>query len=48
VTDDGRTVIDGKAKKISCAMKWKNLDAFEKFLVERLTKPIAVAEANGV
>jgi inosine-uridine nucleoside N-ribohydrolase len=48
VTDDGRTVIDGKAKKISCAMKWKNLDAFEKFLVERLTKPLAVAEANGV
>jgi inosine-uridine nucleoside N-ribohydrolase len=48
VTDDGRTVIDNKAKKINCAMKWKNLDAFEKLLVERLTKPLAVAEANGV
>ena len=38
VTDDGFTVIDDKAKKINCATKWKKLDAFEDFLVERLTK----------
>lgn len=38
VTDDGYTVIDDNAKKIDCATKWKNLDAFEDFLVERLTK----------
>ena len=47
VTDDGRTRIDGNAKKISCAMKWKNLDAFEKLLVERLTSPVGPADANG-
>ena len=46
VTDDGRTVIDGKAKKINCAMKWKNLDAFENFLVERLTSPTIPAPAS--
>jgi inosine-uridine nucleoside N-ribohydrolase len=38
VTDDGYMVIDDKAKKINCATKWKNLDGFEDFLVERLTK----------
>ena len=38
VTDDGYTVIDNKAKAINCATKWKDLDAFENFLVERLTK----------
>jgi len=38
VTDDGFTVIDDNAKKINCATKWKKLDAFEDFLVERLTK----------
>jgi inosine-uridine nucleoside N-ribohydrolase len=47
VTDDGYTAIDGKAKKINCAMKWKNLGAFEDFLVERLTSPIGPADANG-
>jgi formylglycine-generating enzyme required for sulfatase activity len=40
VTDDGYTVIDEKAKKINCAMKWKNLDAFENLLIERITNPI--------
>jgi inosine-uridine nucleoside N-ribohydrolase len=40
VTDDGRTVIDEKAKKINCATKWQNLDAFEDFLIERLTRPV--------
>jgi inosine-uridine nucleoside N-ribohydrolase len=38
VTDDGYTKIDNDAKVISCAMEWKNLGAFEDFLVERLTK----------
>ncbi|MHC4179678.1 MAG: nucleoside hydrolase [Planctomycetota bacterium] len=37
VTDDGRTVIDEKARVANCAMKWKDLDAFYDFLVERLT-----------
>ena len=38
VTDDGYTVIDEKAKVINCATEWKDLSAFEDFLVERLTK----------
>ena len=38
VTDDGYTVIDENAKEINCAVEWKDLDAFEGFLVERLTK----------
>ena len=38
VTDDGYTKIDDDAKVIDCAMEWKNLGAFENFLVERLTK----------
>lgn len=46
VTDDGRTVIDGKAKKINCAMKWKDLGAFESFLVERLTAPAIPAPTS--
>lgn len=45
VTDDGRTVIDEKAKKINCALKWKNLGAFEDLLVERLTSPVGTADA---
>jgi inosine-uridine nucleoside N-ribohydrolase len=36
VTDDGHTVIDSNAKKINCAMAWKDLGAFEDFLVSRL------------
>ena len=36
VTDDGHTVIDEDAKKIRCAMEWKDLLAFEDLLVERL------------
>jgi inosine-uridine nucleoside N-ribohydrolase len=50
VTDDGRTVIDGKAKKINCAMKWKDLSAFESFLVERLTShviPVPTSDIAG-
>ena len=38
VTDDGHTVIDENAKIINCATEWKDLGAFEDFLVRRLTK----------
>lgn len=38
VTDDGYTRIDDKAKLVNCATEWKDLDAFEDFLVNRLTK----------
>ena len=38
VTDDGFTRIDDKAKIINCATEWKDLGAFEDFLVNRLTK----------
>lgn len=37
VTDDGYTMIDDNAKRINCAMDWKDLPAFEDFLVQRLT-----------
>jgi len=37
VTDDGHTVEDPQAKKINTAMSWKNLDAFDDFLLQRLT-----------
>ena len=38
VTDDGYTRIDKDAKVINCATQWKDLSAFEDFLVGRLTK----------
>ncbi|MCH8120806.1 MAG: nucleoside hydrolase [Planctomycetes bacterium] len=38
VTDDGYTRIDENAKTINCATEWKDLGAFEDFLVDRLTK----------
>ncbi|MHC4124270.1 MAG: nucleoside hydrolase [Planctomycetota bacterium] len=38
VTDDGYTKIDNKAKHINCATKWKDYNAFEDFLVNRLIK----------
>jgi inosine-uridine nucleoside N-ribohydrolase len=38
VSDDGFTRIDDKAKVINCATEWKDLGAFEDFLVERLTR----------
>ena len=41
VTDDGFTVIDDGAKHMDCAMEWKDLPAFEDFLVERLTGAVA-------
>ena len=37
VTDDGKTVIDDSAKKMSVATRWKDLAKFEDMLVERLT-----------
>lgn len=36
ITDEGRTVIDDQAKQIRCATSWKDQDAFERFLTERL------------
>ena len=36
VTDDGFTKIDDKGTPVRCAMAWKNLDAFEKHLTERI------------
>jgi inosine-uridine nucleoside N-ribohydrolase len=47
VTDDGCTAIDNKAKKINCATNWKNLGAYEDFLVERLTTPVGPADSNS-
>ncbi len=38
VTDDGYTRIDERAKVVNCAMEWKDLGAFEDFLVKRLTR----------
>lgn len=37
VTDDGYTIIDENAKKIRCAIGWKDLDAYENLLVARIT-----------
>ncbi len=37
VTDDGSTVPDAGGKQMNCALEWKNLAAFESFLVKRLT-----------
>jgi hypothetical protein len=42
VTDDGNTVIDDHAKKIHCAIGWKDLAAFEDLLVERLLGNVKV------
>jgi len=40
VTDDGYTVIDEDGKLVNCAMQWKDLEAFEDFLVDRLIGPM--------
>ena len=37
ITDEGRTVIDVRARPVSCATDWKDLGAFEDLLVARLT-----------
>ena len=47
VTNSGYTAIDDKSKKINCATDWKNLGAYEDFLVERLITPVTAADANG-
>ena len=36
VTDDGCTLIDPNAKLLRCATSWKDMEAFEGFLVQRL------------
>ena len=36
VTNDGFTVIDPQARSVNVAAKWKDLGAYEDFLVERL------------
>jgi inosine-uridine nucleoside N-ribohydrolase len=38
ITDDGYTVVDDNSKLINCAVEWRDLGAFEDFLVERLTR----------
>ena len=39
VTDDGFTVIDPEARSVRCATGWKDIEAFEELLVERLSGP---------
>jgi hypothetical protein len=36
VTDEGMTVIDPQAREINVATQWKDLGAYEDFLVKRL------------
>ena len=48
VTNDGFTAIDGKGKKINCATNWKNIGAYEDFLVERLTSPVSPVDSNSM
>ena len=36
VTDDGMTVIDPQAREVNVATQWKDIGAYEDFLVERL------------
>jgi len=38
VTDDGFTPVESGAKPVSCAVKWKDLDGYETWLVDRLTR----------
>jgi inosine-uridine nucleoside N-ribohydrolase len=38
VTNNGLTAIDESARKVNCATKWKDLHAYEDFLVERLIR----------
>ncbi|MEN6423729.1 MAG: nucleoside hydrolase [Phycisphaerales bacterium] len=38
ITDDGFTRVEDGAKKVQCAVKWKDLDAYESWLVERVTR----------
>ena len=43
VTDDGMTVPDPAARALTWATEWRDLDAFEEWLVARLTAPRAAA-----
>lgn len=36
VTDDGKTMVDDSGQMVNCAMNWKDQDAFEQLLTERL------------
>ena len=36
--DDGFTRVEDGAKRVDCAVKWKSLDGYESWLVERLVK----------
>jgi inosine-uridine nucleoside N-ribohydrolase len=36
VTDDGFTLVDENAKKLRCATSWKDMEAFEDLLLQRL------------
>jgi inosine-uridine nucleoside N-ribohydrolase len=38
ISDDGFTRVETGAKDVDCAVKWKDRDAYESWLVERLTK----------
>jgi inosine-uridine nucleoside N-ribohydrolase len=38
ITDDGFTRVEEGAKMVNCAVKWSDLDGYESWLVERLTK----------
>jgi inosine-uridine nucleoside N-ribohydrolase len=38
ITDDGFTRVEEGAKPVDCAVKWKSLDGYESWLVERLAK----------
>jgi len=38
VTDEGMTKVVPQAKRVTCAMSWKDLGKFEDLLVERLTR----------
>jgi inosine-uridine nucleoside N-ribohydrolase len=38
ITDDGFTRVAEGAKPVDCAVKWKDLDAYRSWLVDRLTK----------
>jgi inosine-uridine nucleoside N-ribohydrolase len=38
ITDEGMTRVDPQGKRVTCAVKWKDLAKFEDFLVERLTR----------
>lgn len=46
VNDSGYTVIDKAGKKIRCATSWKDLAAYEDFLVERLCRTADAFDDN--